>query len=326
MKRFYKWSAIIAGILFGVGILLVFACFIVGGKRVARGIAWNSLSEAAEAADEVVQDVLGENWHLFWDINEGHTLIEEEGIATELNVNGTVIEAGEYEARLEAADIKNLNLSTGIGYLELKQKDEDDGRIEVQIAGVGSCGYSVTDGTLYVDGFQGISKPLEKMNKMVLSLPKGMTFQEILLETGAGEIKLSGLQTEKLDAQVGAGVLELQNITADNVTAEIGAGSLEAENVKAQDAEIILNVGECIYKGIISGELQAECDMGNMEFTFKDSRLKHNFMASCGVGEIEIEGYGTLAIAGEKEIDNEAESCYDITCNMGSVSMKFEED
>ena len=59
MKKFFKWSAIIAGILMIIGLVLVFISTAIGGRRalftVGEGlkeVAWDELDEATQKYDE----------------------------------------------------------------------------------------------------------------------------------------------------------------------------------------------------------------------------------------------------------------------------------
>ena len=92
------------------------------------------------------------------------------------------------------------------------------------------------------------------------------------------------------------------------------------------NADIDVNMGECIFEGLISGNLDAECHMGNLELNLLGSQSEHNYNIECAAGNIEMDGYSMAALAGERKIDNGADSEYDISCNMGNITVEFEEE
>ena len=92
------------------------------------------------------------------------------------------------------------------------------------------------------------------------------------------------------------------------------------------NAEIEVSMGECIYEGLIKGNLEAECDMGNLELKLSGSQSEHNYQIECAAGNIDMKGFSVAGFAAEKNIDNGADSEYDISCNMGNITVEFEED
>ena len=319
MKNFYKWSAITAGIMLAIGLILAFTCTIIGGRKAINAIEnWQGFREAVAVVDDVVYDVSNGNWHIL--VNEDNP--------TELTLNGNTITAGNSQVQIEAAGITGLNLNLGAGSFTIEEKETDDGQIELTVSGIGVCDYFTKGKTLYVSGFKGISGIANTAiaNKITLEVPKGMAFENVELEAGAGLMEISGLEAVEMNAVIGAGELVLQGITAQEFESEIGAGRLQAEEMDVLNADISLSMGECVYNGFIRGDLNAECDMGNMELKLSGKQEEHNFDIECAAGNIDMAGYQMTALTAEREIDNGAESDYEISCNMGNISIDFEEE
>ena len=66
--------------------------------------------------------------------------------------------------------------------------------------------------------------------------------------------------------------------------------------------------------------------MGNVELALEGKQSDHNYHIECAAGNIDIKGYSMAGFLGEKEIDNGADSDYDISCNMGNITVEFEEE
>ena len=322
MKKFYKWSAITAGIMLAVGMLLAFICAVAGGRKAVITLknfdGWDEVSRAIEVADDFVINLSNGHWHILWNGDN----------PTELTLNGNRIQTGESVSSIETQAIKNLDLTLGAGSFTIREKEMDDGYMELSVKGFGNCDYQVIGDTLTVEGFKGYSGVSNTMmnNKIILEIPKGVTFQSVTIEAGAGVMELSDLKVEELEAVIGAGELSLQEITAQEFVTQIGAGRLNAGGMDVKNAEISVNMGECVYQGWIRKDLDAECNMGNMEFELMGSEKDHNYDIECDAGNIDMKDLKMTALAGERTIDNGADSNFDITCNMGNITVEFEEE
>lgn len=320
MKNFFKWSAVTAGILLAVGLICVFVSMVLGGRQ-----ALISVGEGLKVElDEVLKPVDGLEFHIGdSDLN----ISLGDGDTAKLTVNGTTISAGEEDKSFVAAEIKKLDLKIGAGEFEIRTKKTDDGMIDLSVAGIGDCKYYVEEGTLIVDGFhKNIRIGTGSVSEVVLEIPAGMVFEEAEAEIGAGVMNIDGLVTGSLETSIGAGELKLENIDAEEFSAQIGAGNVTAEKMNILNAEIDVNMGECIFEGLIKGNLDVECDMGNVELELEGKQSDHNYHIECAAGNIDIKGYSMAGFLGEKEIDNGADSDYDISCNMGNITVEFEEE
>lgn len=324
MKKFFKWSAIIAGILMVIGLVLGFASSVIGGRQAVISIGEGLKEVEWDELYNVLKSVDG----LEFNVNEGGLNISLNGEgAAELIVNGKTISAGKQKESFASAEIKKLDLSLGAGKFVIREKDTEAATIDLTITGAGTCDYYVEEGTLIIEGFRnsfGIGN--NTVSEMILEIPAGLTFEEVDAEAGAGIMDIGSLQVRDLETVIGAGELKLEKIRADEFSAQIGAGKLIAKEMDVQDAEIDVSLGECVFEGWIKGNLEAECDMGNMELKFKGEKSDHNYEIECAMGNIDMEDYGMAAFMGEKHIDNGADSEFNISCNMGNISIDFEEE
>ena len=324
MKKFFAWSGIIAGILLVIGLVLIFASTVMGGRRALitvgegiREVDWDELDEVLESA-EGLEFNIGENGL--------NISLNGEG-GTKLTVNDITVTAGEQSESFAAANIRSMDLGLGAGEFTICTKDTDDGMIDISVTGVGDCKYYMKEGTLVVDGFHksfGISTG--SVSEVILEIPAGMIFEEVDAEVGAGTMNIEALEAGEVEASIGAGELTFEDVKANEFVVEIGAGQVIAKDMNVLNADIDVNMGECIFEGLISGNLDAECHMGNLELNLLGSQSEHNYNIECAAGNIEMDGYSMAALAGERKIDNGADSEYDISCNMGNITVEFEEE
>lgn len=328
MNKFLKASLVTAGILMGIGIILCFICALFGGRSFVY-YAKNddymlSKFEAAGEKFEYVVERLDKTFSskhrddfFFWG---------EENSTKNLIVNGEIYLDIPHEGQVQAGSIEKLNLSLGAGRIIITQKESGADRIDVRIQGTGACDYYVKGDTFYIEGFKEnrLLKGDAKRNIITVGIPENMYFDEVETEIGAGIMEANFLQAEDLKVQVGAGMAVLTDMKAEEFSAELGVGQIEVENAEVRNAEILVSMGECMYQGNISGDMKAECDMGNLEMRLGGREEDHNYEIECSAGNITLGGRSAASFALEGEIDNGSDSAFELSCNMGNITVSFE--
>ena len=323
MKKFAKTSLTAAGILAALGIILCLISSLIGGRNF---MYWaQNDKRVMEKLDRVanrLDDVFGHfyyvgDWYFGWD----------DGNPRELTVNDSVVPVDNaWEAQQSLDGIRNLNLMLGAGSLVLKEKDASDGMIDIYVQGKGGCDYMIKGETLYVEGFKGIKTIGTDFSENIITLviPKGTGFEELDVEIGAGIMEITGVSASEIDAQIGAGELILDEIKSRELSVEIGAGRMEADNMDSKDISISVSMGGCIYAGTASGNVEVQCDMGNIEFSLEEKQEDFNYDIECGMGNIEIGGAEFSGIAREQRMDNHADKEFEAVSNMGNIVISFQ--
>lgn len=321
MSKFVKNSLIVAGIFAAIGVVFCLISAIFGGRSLiyyARNDAYmeERINEAVSALENFIYRIDG--WHITWRDENPQELIVNDHVMT---VAGT-------EAQQPIEGISNLNLTLGAGSFVVKEKDADDGMIDIYVQGQGGCDYGVKKGdTLYVEGFKGIKTIGTDLSENVITLvvPAGTKFNEVDVEVGAGVMEIVSLKAKEIDASIGAGELLIGHAKIKELSAEIGVGRLEARDMEAENASLTLGMGECIYEGALSGNLDLECDMGSMEIYLDGHEKDFNYEIECGAGNVEIGGSSYAALASERHIHNGCHRDIEIECNMGNIEIQFKE-
>lgn len=327
MSKFVKVSLITAGILTAVGIVLCLVCALAGGGSV---IYWANndkyVADRLDEAADVLADVNIGKWHFAWK-DKDSTATEGSGTGHEQmgedNEKTNKITEGQQSVSIDA--IRNLELVLGTGKFIIREKEVSDGVIDIYIEGT-QCRQYVKDGTLHVENFREfhVFNIDASLNKVTIEIPQGMSFDEIDVELGAGTMEISDIRAKEFDAGIGAGELTIKNMETQELSVEIGAGELKAENVSARNADFEVSMGECVYRGTIQDNLDAECNMGNMEFYLTGAEEEHNYEIECGAGNIDVGGFSFSGLAAERKINNGAAGTFDISCNMGNITVCFE--
>lgn len=317
MSKFVKGSLITAGIFGAIGVVLCLISTILGGgSLVYYGLNDSYMEERMERMGDALDRIFGGR-HMEW-------LYDENAKELTVNHNQVAGDAG-MEAHQAIDGVRNLNLSLGAGSFVLKKKDVDDGIIDIYIQGKGGCDYRVKGDTFYVEGFKGIKTLGVDLSENVITLvlPSGMWLEEVDIEVGAGVMEIISLDVGEIDAVVGAGELLIDEARVQDFSAEIGMGRMEARNVEAMDVDLTLSMGECVYDGTTGGNLDVECDMGNMALYLKGDEQDFNYEIECGAGHVTVGERSYTALGLEKSIHNGSHREFEIECNMGNIDVFF---
>lgn len=333
MNKFFKYGLMIAGVSMAVGILFAFFSTIIGGKIVWRnhsGWVVRSLSHMGFWDDvEDFWDDAEDFWDTSYDRDERFRMNENKNDAsTELRINGEPADIGKIQepGEIPSAGIRNLELDLGAGEFYIREKDTDDGSISILVQGlIGDCDYYTDGDTLHVESFKGnhlIGEDLSK-NQIIIDIPKGKQFDEVDLTCGAAMVEADYLKASELEILVGAGEARINYASVDRLSASIGAGRVEANDVLAREVDLEVGMGECVYYGTILKDLDAQCDLGNMEIMVTGSMKDYNYEIECNAGSINLGGNSITSLASEKEIFNGAPGTFELSCNMGNITVDF---
>lgn len=320
MSKFVKCSLIVAGVFAALGVVFCLVSAILGGRSLiyyARNDSY--VEERIRVIGDVLEDFVYRinGWHISW----------RDKNPEELTINDHMITTAGLEEHQPIEGIRNLNLTLGAGSFVIREKDTDDGMIDIYIQGKGGCDYAKKGDTLYVEGFKGIKTIGTDLSENVITLiiPAGTSMDEVDIEVGAGVMEIVSLKAKEIDALIGAGELRIDQAQIQDFSAEVGAGRVEAYNMDVEEASLTLSMGECIYEGAISGNLDIECDMGNMEIFLSGHEDDYNYEIECGAGNVEIGGESYAALASERHINNGCYRDIDVECNMGNIEIQFKE-
>ena len=125
------------------------------------------------------------------------------------------------------------------------------------------------------------------------------------IDLGAGQVVADRMQAEKMNVSVGAGEIILKEAQLKDVQAEVGAGN-------------------CEISGTITGNVDAACAMGNLNFVLTGKEAEFNYDIQCVTGNITVGDEEYSGLAQEQSIDNGAEKTMEVECAMGNVEILFE--
>lgn len=339
MKKFTKGCLTTALVLFLAGLMLCVVCGVLGGFR--------QLSQ------------MDGNWRVGFFRSPGYGWDDLEDIG---DIDAGNMDVGDLERKLKELDGQQEELpltAETLGSLEIDlemcnlliQESADEHVWLLVESDTNRPEYAIeNDGNrsrLCIENDENYhyywrSKPKDSV---YLWLPKGCTLKECEIAIGAGYMKSISLQAEEANITVGAGLIEMEgfagkeillcadagellagHVTAERAVLQIGAGHLRAEELAvSREADIDVSVGQCEIAGTITGDLDLECDMGEAVMRLTGSEDDHSYDVECGMGEVNVGSHSHGGVASERSWNSGKDSEFVVDCNMGTVTITFEE-
>lgn len=194
--------------------------------------------------------------------------------------------AGEMQVYPIDSEISALALTLSTAELEIKTSDSFSVKSNHKYISV-----SVTDGKLCIDETKKVISPFNNNVTVILYIPEKFVFDDVAIETGAGEVEIDALSADVLTLSLGAGEAEIKNLTA-NSRADIdgGAGELTINGGKLCNLTLDMGVGELTLKSRIEGKSSLNYGIGEAKLTLLGSREDYQIELDKGIGEAKLDG------------------------------------
>ncbi len=258
MKRFTKICLMLSLIFFSIGIVLCIAGFCSGYSVSAfvEDVKAGRFSVGAEKVVEVFQECVDpENF-------EG-----DEGTQSFTGVKELEVEADAASLRVLAYDGGEIQVEA------VKPTENYQCRQKKDKLVIEDKDHS---------GSYFLSHPTPEIT---VYLPRGLTLTSLTVESGMGDMELTGVRCEKLSIENGMGNLEF--------------------------------TGEIQKKGEI------DCGMGNAELTLAGKKEDYAVEISCGMGSVELDGESYSGLGTDKKINKDAEKKLELENGMGNITVEF---
>ena len=291
MKRFLLLCGCVAGGCLLLGGILLGGLTLAGGSGVIEDALQSTKGHKIDLSD-LEQDMAGltENFDAFIKKKDKTIITKEE--LDEGSFQKTELQSGYKKMKLTIGACTFTVKSTGdkTFYLEAKNMgklsiDQDGSTLEI-----------ATEENLDIEDFQ-------EKRELVLYVPEKVTFDEVELKFGAGEVVFDSLSAEKFKAEIGAGHILVNNGEVEKVELSVGAGAVE-------------------YYGSIQEKMEADCSMGSIYAELQGKEEEFDYDLECSMGNIAINGQD---YAFDRKVDNHAQKKMKLSCVMGSVEVLFSE-
>lgn len=227
---------------------------------------------------------------------------------------------------LNGEDICRLDLEIGGGSLTICRGDS----LVLKKDGGPECQYYIEEDTFYLKQRCPVGGG---ETDITLTLPEGIVLDEVDIVMGAGEIIARDLFAAKeMTIELDAGEITMEEVRADAFSAEVAAGSITVRRLDAKECDTSVNMGNInLQESLITGDMDAEVNMGEIAVSLRDSFENHDFEIDCSMGDITIVAEDGKAreysgLSSSMELYGKSgggESRYDLDCDMGNILVKF---
>lgn len=128
-------------------------------------------------------------------------------------------------------------------------------------------------------------------SELVIYIPENIVFNMVDIETGAGEINIDSLKTEKLEFEIGAGKVEISKLTVlNNAKIDGGAGKVRIASGEIKNLDLDLGAGKFEITSKLTGRNNIEAGVGKLDISLVDSTENYTIKVDKGIGSITIDG------------------------------------
>lgn len=161
-------------------------------------------------------------------------------------------------------------------------------------------------------------------NNVTIEIPKGIKFEDVDMQIGAGELRCENIVADHLKMELGAGTIDVESYSSKESVISVGAGEIIVEKGISEDMDIDVGMGSFSFHGAVNGDLDVDCGMGNVQMWLDNAETDFDYQVDCGMGNITVGNQSYGGVATDRDIDNDADYKCDLDCGMGNIEIHFE--
>lgn len=161
----------------------------------------------------------------------------------------------------------------------------------------------------------------ENASELIIYIPEDMmNLDETKIETGAGNIYIEKLNTQRLELELGAGDVKIEKLTVtEEAKIDGGVGRTELKSCEINNLKANLGMGEFVFSGKLTGKNEVDSGVGTINIDLLDSSENYTIDVDKGIGSVTLDGkklemdrvYGT------------GENYLDIDGGIGEIKINF---
>ena len=126
---------------------------------------------------------------------------------------------------------------------------------------------------------------------LILTLPEGVVFDEVEIETGAGRFSVEKLEAQKLSFEFGAGEVQIQALYAyQEAQIHGGAGKIVIDQGVLHDLELEMGAGGLELTARLEGNCDLDYGVGEARLNLIGDPEAYRIAYSKGLGSFHIDG------------------------------------
>lgn len=159
-----------------------------------------------------------------------------------------------------------------------------------------------------------------EIGEVVLTIPQSATFNEITLDTGAGDVRSCPLTCKYADIDLGAGEARFDALTVlENADIDTGAGKLTVSGGAIRNLDLDHGVGEADITSLLSGECSIDGGVGALVIELLGEESEYTLVLSTGIGSLRVSG---MHLSGDQRLGN-GRNTVKISGGVGDIRVDF---
>ncbi|NLK75794.1 MAG: DUF4097 domain-containing protein [Clostridiales bacterium] len=156
--------------------------------------------------------------------------------------------------------------------------------------------------------------------RVIIYLPKDFVAESVRIESGACNIDIEALDTDKLIIDAGAGNIKGSQMKIDKLDLDGGVGNIIFSNVIFQDIDIDCGGGNLEIDGELYGNNQIDCGLGNVTLLINGNMDEYDLRIDAGIGDVRLNGD---KVNNYNNRGKHARHKLDIDGGIGNIALKF---
>ena len=165
-----------------------------------------------------------------------------------------------------------------------------------------------------------------KQEALEITFPKGASLGKVEIISNMGDVEISDLKADRLEANLDLGDSSIDDVTCDTAIIDSDSGKVTIKNMECKSIDVILDLGACIINGLKTDEARIESDSGKVDITDIES---NGTELSLSLGDLSVKGklLGNSIIemdSGSVMLDlrqSRDDTSYSIETDLGSVNI-----
>lgn len=193
-----------------------------------------------------------------------------------------------YEENYE--EIKKLKVECNISKLTIKEGEEfkvDAGNVNDKFIS------KLTGDTLIIKDNKNtnIFKNNKINSEITIYVPEKFEFKDVEIQTGAGQVSISNLNSKTLKLELGAGNVAINDIKVEKET-EIdgGVGKVQIQKAEFNDLDLDIGVGNFEMSAKLVGNNKIDSGIGKLTLNLAGSKDEYEILTKTGIGKFTIDG------------------------------------
>lgn len=311
----------IAALSIGVGIILIVISYSMN-KSIFDNLAYGSYSIFGINSDWSNWEDIGYNEDSNWDDRDnesGFTYSQLESPGNEDRVDCLSINIVAGTVKISEGDKFEIKVNdTGVGRVKSEYVNgtwtiEDTGSDTLDDSGIHIFGININT--------QSLQSNISNVN---ITLPKDYKSKDISIKCGAGSIIADKLVGDVITISVGAGSCRVDElISKEKSNFTVGAGEIRLNNFTVYNASFDCSMGSINGEGALYGSNSVFCSMGTIDLNLNGQLKDYNYDGRNTMGTVTINESSYAGLTQSFGKNNQAANDIDISCNLGTISLKL---